>query len=791
MKKDRVVLAAVLCSLGTISSLSAQSFGNAVVVGDDQIIVGEPSYEMRSGVAYVFERDGSGSWVEKQRLEPELGEAGNRFGIRLARQDGTLLVSATRADEGTGAIYIFTNEEGTWTETGRLETSDRSPADSLGTGLAIDGDWILVGTIAQNGARGATYAFRRQGQDWLEHSKIVPEGVEQEARFGSEIALSDGRALIAAPSGGGGTGTVYAYQYDAASDRWQAQGQLQAPALEEQAGFGTEIELVGPLALVGAPGVFQGTGVAFAYASFGGQWQFASIMQPFETQGGVQFGSSISFDGETALIGAPGAQRGAGRLYEFTLDGRTGEWTSARKIGSGAPGRELFAASVDRMGDVVVSAALGADRRAGAVYVLEREMGVGDWMASGRLVGDVLGMEAVLGEEVPCSDDGESAGFECSSVDLISFLPVQEMAANRGVSTNDVWGWTDPQSGKEIVIVGMSDQTAFVDISNPGQPTYLGRLPMHEGANPSTWRDMKVYEDHVFVVSDGAGQHGMQVFDLTRLRGLDGTNPPTLEEDAHYDQIASAHNIVINEETGFAYSVGSRGGGETCGGGLHMINIQDPTNPTFAGCFQDMTTGRQRTGYSHDAQCVVYRGPDEDYRGREICLGANETALSIADVTDKANPVAVSMASYPNVGYSHQGWLSEDHSYFFMGDELDETGGNVATTRTLIWDLADLDDPVLAREFMAETKATDHNLYILGNTMYQSNYKSGLVVYDVSDPENPVKTGQFDTVPYGGDDASMGGSWSNYPYFESGVVVVTSGREGLFLVRYRPQTISE
>jgi choice-of-anchor B domain-containing protein len=188
---------------------------------------------------------------------------------------------------------------------------------------------------------------------------------------------------------------------------------------------------------------------------------------------------------------------------------------------------------------------------------------------------------------------------------------------------------------------------------------------------------------------------------------------------------------------------------------------------------------------------VVYHGPDEAYQGREICFGSNETALSIADVTDKESPEAVAMASYPNVGYSHQGWLSEDHAFFFMGDELDETGGNVTHTRTLIWDLADLDDPVLAREYLADTRATDHNLYVLGNIMYQSNYKAGLRVLDISDPENPVPLGHFDTVPYGGDDPSMTGSWSNYPYFESGIVVVTSGSEGLFVVRYRPRTISQ
>jgi len=399
-------------------------------------------------------------------------------------------------------------------------------------------------------------------------------------------------------------------------------------------------------------------------------------------------------------------------------------------------------------------------------------------------------MDAITGDEIQGSADGQAAAFECASVDLLAFLPLGEMGAGRGVITNDVWGWTDPDTGREIALVGMTDQTVFVDVSNPGNPVYLGRLPKTEAANGAVWRDMKVYRDHMYVVSDGAGPHGMQVFDLTRLRGLDGSNPPTFEPDVLYDRINSAHNIVINEETGFAYAVGASAGGDTCGGGLHMIDIRQPKNPTFAGCFQDTSTGRQRTGYSHDAQCVVYHGPDSDYQGNEICFGSNETALSIADVTDKSNPVALATATYPNVAYSHQGWLSEDHAWFFMNDELDETGGGVSNTRTLVWDISDLDDPILANEFFHETKAVDHNLYVLGNTMYLSNYTSGLRVLDVSDPANPTAVGHFDTVPYGGDRPVMDGSWSNCPYFRSGIVVVTSQKQGLFVVRYRPRSVS-
>ena len=234
-----------------------------------------------------------------------------------------------------------------------------------------------------------------------------------------------------------------------------------------------------------------------------------------------------------------------------------------------------------------------------------------------------------------------------------------------------------------------------------------------------------------------------------------------------------------------AFVVGASSGGETCGGGLHMVNIEDPRNPSFAGCFTDTSTGRAGTGYSHDAQCIIYDGPDEQYRGHEICFGSNETALSIADVTDRRNPEALGMATYPNVAYAHQGWITDDHKYFYMNDEGDELSGLTEGTRTLIWDVQELEDPIFVGAYVSDNPSVDHNLYIKGDTMYQSNYDSGLRVLDISDRENPRPIAYFDTVPFGEDGGGMMGTWSNYPYFDSGVVVVTSMGEGVFLVRVR------
>ncbi|RMF60909.1 MAG: choice-of-anchor B family protein, partial [Bacteroidetes bacterium] len=375
------------------------------------------------------------------------------------------------------------------------------------------------------------------------------------------------------------------------------------------------------------------------------------------------------------------------------------------------------------------------------------------------------GLQAITGNEVVCTG-GQAAGFACNQVNLLSFLPIADIGGQSGVNLNDIWGWTDPASGREFAIVGRTDGTAFVEVTDPVNPVYLGSLPLHAGAQPSIWRDMKVYANHAFIVADGAGAHGLQVFDLTRLLNVE--NPPVIfTEDAHYDAFGSAHNIVINEDTGFAYAVGLSSGGTTCGGGFHAIDIRDPLQPTFAGCFADYNT---RRGYTHDAQCVVYHGPDAEHQGKELCFGSNEDKVSIIDMTDKALPRVIANASYPNAAYTHQGWLTEDHRYLIVDDELDELQGRTGGTRTLIWDVTDLDDPQLVSEYLAPRASIDHNQYVKGHYVFQAHYTSGLRILDIADLDVPREVAFFDTYTPG-DGTGFQGAWSVYPYFPSGTIV--------------------
>lgn len=414
----------------------------------------------------------------------------------------------------------------------------------------------------------------------------------------------------------------------------------------------------------------------------------------------------------------------------------------------------------------------------------------------------------------PCKD-GTAMDYACENVDLFAHVSITELTGqSSGVFLNDIWGWTDPQTDKEYALVGLTNGMSFVDISDPENPVVVGRLPesnlnakykslpldQYPACNlglgttersksisqGSSWRDVKVYDNHAFVVSD-AQPHGMQVLDLTKLREYDGSILQ-LSHDALYDQFGPSHNIIINEETGFAYAAGVTQS-TICGSrdstGLHIIDIQDPKNPTYSGCYIDSEPGFYRIapGYIHDAQCVIYNGPDSEHQGKEVCFNSAEGNVVISDVSDKENPTTIGFERQADMQYSHQGWLTEDQSYFLMNDELDERNLGRGT-KTYVWDVRDLENPAFVGYYEHETFSIDHNLYVKGNYAFETNYNSGLQILDLSGVANAnlERVAYFDTQPTT-DAASFDGTWSNYPFFESGMVVLSDIETGLFIVR--------
>ena len=806
----RVLALSLAVTVVLVSPGSAQSgsFGNSVVIDGDALIIGEPNNNFRPGMVYVY-RKGASDWIESARLTAPSAERADGFGAVLALSGNTLFV-ATRA----GSLYTYERSGATWAFSGTLTTEGLVGLDpqcdfngycgvDFGISLSADGDWLLVGQArtATDASRmrtrqrrdgesvplpppGTVYAFQR-GPDgrWIEQQRIESPAAAGGDAFGAAVSVVGDRALVGAPraSGNGGSleGAGRVFEYRLVDGLWREGAELTV-ASEAEALFGATIVSNEGRAVIGAPLSRLGFGAAFVFNldTATGTWSEGARLDAPEALEGDVFGGSVALDGDDVWVGAP-VVRGLETGMAFVFS--DGAVTDMRFTEEETNTEDSFGHRVAAGGGIAAVTASGLDHQAGGVFVYERDDS-GTWRQEDLLLSAPDALGAVFGEERRCAE-GAVESFDCNDIELLAYIPISLLTAPeaaRGIRANDNWGWTDSETGREYALVGRNDGTSFIDITDPTNPVLIGDLPKTPNTPRSQlWRDIKTYGDHAFIVADGAGAHGMQVFDLARLR--DVLDPPVVfDPDLLYqgdglNVVESSHNIIINEETGFAYLT-SRG----CAG-MHMVDISEPMEPTFVGCSEP--------GGTHDAQCIVYRGPDESYRGREICLRMSGNRFQISDVTDKSSPLELSTASHPNPAYMHQGWVTEDHRYFIMDDESDVIAGNVETTRTLIWELDDLEDPILVKEFFGSLPASAHNLYVKGDFTYQANYRYGLHILDISDPLNPVEVGMFDTSPFE-TGPGFGGAWSTYPFFDSGTILVTSMQEGLFMLKKRVRPVS-
>ncbi|GMQ82670.1 MAG: choice-of-anchor B family protein [Rhodothermia bacterium] len=766
---------------------AAAGFGGAIAVGEQGAFVGSAPVGWQTGdeppgTVFLYTKNSDGYWVETAGIKANDGVVGDDFGRSVFLQGSTLVVGAP----GVTAAYVFEeDDEGKWIQTGRLVPSSVGEGAEFGgayargglrTGnIAIVGDRIVVTSYSADTKQGAVHVFFKTGESWDEEAILSPDEPAEQEGFAWTVASDGNQIFVGANEADEKKGAVYVFGKGV--ENWSQLDRFTSSDVSGPAGFGTTMAVQDGKLYVSAP-AFETNGTVFVFeqADDSGSWSQSDRVSQSEPEDGSRasggFGGGLAVSSENLLVGA----RGTVFVFQTADLMSTATQISAPDERS----KRGFGVGLGIYGKVAVVGSPSADYDAGIATLFEKDEATGEWRPASTLASDLVYLDSISGDQIDCQD-GTAGLFDCNNVDLVSFLSVSELATERGVKMTDLWGWEDPETGKEWVLQARTEGVAFVDISNPSYPIYVGQLLKTEGSPGAAWRDVKVYKDHAFIVADGSEAHGIQIFDLRQLRDVNPADMPvTLEETYHYSGVNSTHNIVINEETGFAYAVGNRAGGNTCGGQLHMINIQDPANPTFAGCYSF-----EPAGGTHDSQCVIYEGADTSYQGREICFNSNGSMFIIADVTDKDNPVTLATTEYPNRNYTHQGWLTEDHNYFFMNDELDEMNKAVLQTRTLIWDVQDLEDPSLVREFFQDSKASDHNLYIKGNFMYQSNYQAGLRILDISDPLNPVEVGRFDTAPYAEDAPGFGGSWSNYPYFRSGVIAVSSRNEGLFLLKKR------
>jgi len=339
---------------------------------------------------------------------------------------------------------------------------------------------------------------------------------------------------------------------------------------------------------------------------------------------------------------------------------------------------------------------------------------------------------------------------------------------------NDLWGWT-ADDGTQIAVVGASDRTVFLDVTHNFHIQHLGFM-VQTGKEIRMHKDVKIWDSYAFVSSEAPG-FGIQIIDLKSLVGHEASiwHPDVIVNYPSY----TCHNLVINDDIPVLYTVSS----STCKtlARFEIINLNSTTQETTLspGLAEADCLYHPNITEAHDAQCVIYDGPDTRYTGEEICFistGMNK-AVAVYSWTTKT---LLSRATYNHSIFSHQSWLSEDKAFLFHNDELD-----FGNHRTQIFDVRNLTNIIELPVHETDDIFISHNMYTVNKLLFQANYAGGLRVLTWDQAGALTEVGYFDVSA--GPEEGWYGSWSVYPYFREGSFpagkkVVLSSSDGVHVL---------
>jgi len=324
---------------------------------------------------------------------------------------------------------------------------------------------------------------------------------------------------------------------------------------------------------------------------------------------------------------------------------------------------------------------------------------------------------------------------------------------------NEVWGLA--VNGSEIAVIGSTLGTHFIDVTDPTNPTELYIVEGGTTGPAIIHRDFHDYKGYLYSIADEGSNTGLQIIDITQL-------PDTLE--VVYDSreyFTRSHNIFIDTAKARLYSLISNGTAFNYRP-MRIFDISNPVDPqpikelsVVNGVFLDQV---------HDAFV----------RNDTAYLNLGNTGFAIVDFADIENPNVIGLLTsneYPQSGYNHSGWLTEDGQYYYMADETFESDIKVL-------DLRSLPDIYVVNTFNAESEdiSITHNQIVKGDKLYVSYYTDGLQVYDISDPENPEREMFYDTSTEPAVNNTYRGAWGVYPFLPSGNILVSDMQNGLFVV---------
>ncbi|HVC71016.1 MAG TPA: FG-GAP repeat protein [Acidimicrobiales bacterium] len=345
---------------------TGDDFGWSVAVSGSTAVVGAPYAGAYKGAAYIFSKTGK-TWTQTQTLSASDAAPGNEFGWSVAISGTTVAVGSPGTYFGIGTAYVFTDTGGTWTQQSEFSATDAMGGDKFGYSVVTSGSSVMVGADGHSARKGAVYIYTENAGSWpLQVELTASDGLPSDM-FGWSMAVS-GSTLVVSAVRHAANGAIYVFTDTGGT--WSQVAELKAGDGADDDYFGDKVAVSGRLIVAGAPGHNKTTGAAYIFRGAGANW--TEVGEPTASDGAANncFGWSVGLSGTTVLVGAEQHNAAAGAAYVFKKSGSTWKQQPDLTAGDAAAGNE-FGYSASLSGNTAVIGADNAEGGAGSAYIFK------------------------------------------------------------------------------------------------------------------------------------------------------------------------------------------------------------------------------------------------------------------------------------------------------------------------------------------------------------------------------------------------------------------------------------
>jgi len=256
-----------------------------------------------------------------------------------------------------------------WNEQDKLLSTVGATDDYFGCSVSIDGNYAIIGAYGYDESTGSAYIFKRDGTSWTEEQKLTASDGDSGDFFGSSVSIHENLVIIGAYGDNSNTGS--AYIFNRSGTTWIEEQKLTASDGEAGDFFGSSVSINGDIAIIGAYGDDSFTGSVYAFNSTGSIWSEYYKLEAFDRASGDRFGNSVSFDGTFAIIGAYGDDSYTGSAY-ILEHCCYWKWREKVNVSGGLP---YFGWSVSIEGDYAIIGApdIPDSGSPGSAYIFKRD----------------------------------------------------------------------------------------------------------------------------------------------------------------------------------------------------------------------------------------------------------------------------------------------------------------------------------------------------------------------------------------------------------------------------------